>query len=144
MRRDVPWCPVTVRHARRSVRSTLRPDGEPLNEAAARELGEETGLAVLPQELGRRIAVSSGYAELGWAKGIFRDDYFLYRVASHDVDISGLEPYERSELAGHRWWTVDELASTTDTVYPYGLVPLLTDLLAGRIPERPVQLPWHH
>jgi hypothetical protein len=29
-------------------------------------------------------------------------------------------------------------------VYPFGLVPLLGDLLAGRRPPEPVVLPWHH
>lgn len=33
--------------------------------------------------------------------------------------------------------------ATADTVYPYGLAALVTDLLAGRTPQRPVRLPWH-
>ncbi|MGH3342715.1 MAG: hypothetical protein ACRDPK_07510 [Carbonactinosporaceae bacterium] len=75
---------------------------------------------------------------------MFRDDFFLYRTGTHDVDTSGLETIERQQLDGHRWWTLDELAATTETVYPLGLVALLCDLLADRIPAEPVQLPWHH
>ncbi len=119
-------------------------DGESLPEAAARELREETGLAVAPHDLGSLVAVTSGYADLGWASGTFRDDFFFYRVAAHDVDTSGLEAVERSQITAHRWWTVNELASTSETVYPFGLASLLTDLLADRIPDEPVRLPWHH
>ncbi|GLZ05208.1 hypothetical protein Acsp03_26740 [Actinomadura sp. NBRC 104412] len=118
--------------------------GEGLAEAAARELREETGLAVEPAELGAPVAVTSGYADLGWIRGTLRDDFFLYRTHAHEVDTAGQEDFERSQLTGHRWWTVDELATTQDLVYPLGLVPLLRELLAGRVPAEPVELPWHH
>jgi hypothetical protein len=60
------------------------------------------------------------------------------------VDTRGLERYERSYLLGHRWWTVPELAATTETVHPSGLAALLRELIDGRIPPEPVRLPWHH
>ncbi|MGE5830214.1 MAG: NUDIX hydrolase [Micromonosporaceae bacterium] len=118
--------------------------GESLSQAAARELYEETGLAVTGDQLGRPVAFATGHAELGWANGLFRDDFFCHRVDAHDIDISRMEARERRHHAGHRWWTVDELVATTETIYPYGLVGLLTELLAGRVPQPAVQLPWHH
>src|SRR5256885_1032711 len=66
-------------------------DGEPLAHAAARELAEETGLRRSPEQLGPVVAHTGGYADLGWARGVFRDDFFLCRVDSHEVDTAGLE-----------------------------------------------------
>jgi 8-oxo-dGTP pyrophosphatase MutT (NUDIX family) len=118
-------------------------NGEPLDAAAARELREEVGLSVAAPQL-RAVAYSGGYAGFDWAQGIFRDDFFLHRVDAHEIDTSGMEDLEAGQHAGHRWWSVDELRATTETVFPLGLAGLLADLVGGRIPAEPVELPWHH
>lgn len=46
--------------------------------------------------------------------------------------------------AGYRWWPIADLAATDETVYPFGLAELAAELVAGRAPADPVQLPWHH
>lgn len=118
--------------------------GERLARTAARELREEIGLVVAAAALGRPVATTSGHADLGWARGRFRDDFFQHRVTNHLVDISRMERLERTSYRGHRWWGVDELAATDEEVFPLGLSSLVADLLAGRVPARPVRLPWHH
>ncbi|MFF0454621.1 NUDIX domain-containing protein [Nocardia africana] len=114
-------------------------------EAAARELGEETGLRVGTADLGPQVAVAAGHLDIpGWLSGMFREDYFFYRLPTTgaDLDTSGLLSYESTAIDEFRWWSIDELASTDQQVYPLGLAGLLGELLAGRIPAEPVTLPW--
>jgi 8-oxo-dGTP pyrophosphatase MutT (NUDIX family) len=119
--------------------------GETIEQAATRELWEETGLRIGPDQLGPLVAETSGYADLGWATGMFHDVFYFHR-APHGfaVDISGWQQIEASTMSGHRWWTVEEVEASPRIVFPFELAPLARDLLAGRLPRRPVRLPWHH
>ncbi|MEV4537115.1 NUDIX domain-containing protein [Asanoa sp. NPDC049518] len=118
--------------------------GESSAEAAAREVREEIGLAVAPDDLGRPVAYVAGYADLGWARGVFRDDFFVLRVDAFEPDTSAMLDHEAAYHVGHRWWTSAELAVPSETVFPYGLAGLVGELGAGRRPVRAVELPWHH
>jgi ADP-ribose pyrophosphatase YjhB (NUDIX family) len=112
--------------------------GENLRSAAARELAEETGLAIPENELvgpmwRRRVVFSfDGRTYDG-------EEWFFLATAPGgngkpvqiSVSTTGFTDLERRTVDGHKWWTTEELRATKETVYPVQLAELLPDLLTG-------------
>ncbi|MET8475140.1 NUDIX hydrolase [Streptomyces sp. NPDC006422] len=113
---------------------------ETREEAALRELAEETGITdvELGPVLWQRIC-SFPFAGRRWDQDEW---YFLARTstvsAGHgEINATGLTDLERRSVAGARWWTCGELAEAHETVYPTRLAGLLKRLLDEGPPSRP-------
>jgi len=99
-------------------------NGETFEEAALRELEEETGFSGhdLTGEAGRRsfeLQLTSG--EVVWAE----ERYFMVRANRNSISDTGWTENERDVMADHHWWSERELRKTNDTIFPDGLVDLL-------------------
>jgi 8-oxo-dGTP pyrophosphatase MutT (NUDIX family) len=100
-------------------------EGETPAAGAARELFEETGLKVEPDDLGE--PVHHDVAEFSYENRQYRQeqDFFLLRVPQWQVDTSGFDAAEQRSITDHRWWSAAELDATTEQIYPIGLADLL-------------------
>jgi len=108
-----------------------RDDGETPQQTAARELREEAGLDIAPEELGEPVwhQVTTFSFDGYW----YRQDqeFFLHRVSvpAFEVSIAGHDEVEQGSISGYRWWSVPELLATTEAFYPVELPALLRELL---------------
>ena len=99
--------------------------GETAEQAAIRELAEETGLVLDPAVLRGPIAhrtVVHGYSD----KIVEQDEtYFVATVAPFVVDVTGHTVDEQTTFIGHQWWSREEIRSTSARVWPTSLIDLL-------------------
>ncbi len=110
--------------------------GESYEEAAVRELAEETGLtsAILGpcvwrrQHLGRFNGNSFHAVERA----------YLVRVPEFEPDSDGWTPLEQQVHVGMRWWTLEELDASTEELSPRRLPELIRQLLANGPPAEPI------
>jgi 8-oxo-dGTP pyrophosphatase MutT (NUDIX family) len=99
--------------------------GETPEQAAIRELHEETGIIV--DDVGASVGERSYKMRLPSGEVVAgHETYFLVRIASAaDISRDGWTKLETEIIAEHRWWTVDDLRATSETVYPINLMTML-------------------
>lgn len=113
--------------------------GETYIEAAAREIREETGIADFV--LGPVVWVREGVMRMP-EPTLFKEWYVLARCDGAEPSRAGWNAFERELIDDIRWWTLAELTTTPDRVFPPGLARRLPPLLAGRLPSEPELIPW--
>ncbi|MFC5724143.1 NUDIX hydrolase [Streptomyces gamaensis] len=111
-------------------------EGEDHEAAVRRELHEELG--VVDAELGPQIAERSQQHEVGEQTVLQAEQYYLVRLVIDAVDLA--RATQPDTIRALRWWTVTELRTTTETVYPSGLAEFIASLLTDGTPQTPVTL----
>jgi 8-oxo-dGTP pyrophosphatase MutT (NUDIX family) len=103
-------------------------EGETSEQAAVRELLEETGLRLAVEHVGP--VVHTRLTEFSFGGSAYRqsEDYFLVRTRSFAAAPTAHSDLEMMAVLGTRWWTREELRGTRERVYPQELVSVLERL----------------
>jgi 8-oxo-dGTP diphosphatase len=101
--------------------------GESFADAGRRELFEETG--ILRDVVGQEVAEREFVLQLHDGEHVMAEErFFLVRVADQSLSRDHRTPIEIEVMANHRWWSVEELKSTRETVFPETLLTILASI----------------
>jgi 8-oxo-dGTP pyrophosphatase MutT (NUDIX family) len=101
--------------------------GESFADAARRELFEETG--ILMDAVGQEVAEREFVLQLHDGEYVMAEErFFLVRVADQSLSRDHWTPIEIEVMTDHRWWSVEELMSTSEAVFPETLVAILASI----------------
>jgi 8-oxo-dGTP pyrophosphatase MutT (NUDIX family) len=105
-------------------------NGETLEQAAIREVKEETGLLI--SDLGP--VVMTRHVDFAFEGDSYDQDetYYAVTTAPFVPDTAGWTKVEQQAMSGWRWWSVDELRATDEIVFPEGLSALVERVLEER------------
>lgn len=114
-------------------------EGEKPEDAALREVAEETGI-VIPS-LGHKLWIRESRFHYKGRDHHREDHVFLGRITDTAPKVA-LKPTENEKagLIERRWWSAAELRQCTDKLLPAQLPGLLDELLEGKLGTTPLNL----
>jgi len=102
-------------------------EGETFEQAAIRELEEETGIQVV--SVGSHVGQREFVLQLPSGEHVVADErFFLVEVSDISLSRDGWTIEETQVMADHRWWLPDDLARTSATIWPGNLLMMIRGL----------------
>lgn len=95
--------------------------GESYEQAALRELFEETGL--IRTTAGQQVTSRNFKMMLPSGETVLAEErFFIIHADKSDIDRARWTDNEKKVIREHRWWAIEELRQTNEMIFPLDLI----------------------
>ncbi|WP_390904157.1 NUDIX hydrolase [Serratia quinivorans] len=101
--------------------------GESYKQAAVRELQEETGIVC--NEVGQCVAQRNFEMMLPNGEMVeAQEKFYVVRVRHREINTDRWSGEEKRVISEHHWWSIEELRTTDEIVYPENIAEILESI----------------
>lgn len=112
--------------------------GETVTGSALRELTEETGIKKDDVKFGPVVWLRELDLVIYTKPVQIKEQYILAHTIKYEVTPTNLTDYEINIVKELRWFSLDDISNSKETIYPPNLKTLLKDVISNIIPQKPI------
>ncbi|QQR48727.1 NUDIX domain-containing protein [bacterium] len=113
---------------------------EPLHDAALRELYEEAGIKTHEVELGPVVWTNEVDLVIHGKPIHLYQQFIVARTQQHTVSLDNATPEEQDVVKELRWFSLKDIQTSNETIFPTFLTDYLPSVIAGHYPPKPLYL----
>ncbi len=113
-------------------------EGGNFEQALKRELFEETGLifnSIGPWVWTKEVVFNGKKGDF-----VSYERYYLIKSDNTDISVENMTLDDVRTLNGYKWWSIDELLSSSEEFFTPQIGNLLLEVITGNIPNRPINI----
>ena len=113
---------------------------ESIQQAALREIHEETGITKEEIELGPIVWFGELDLVLAGTLTHIKQRFIVARTKQKNVSLENLTQAEQAVVKKVDWFSLEEIKNSTEVIYPVLLPQYLPDIISGKYPEQPIEI----
>ena len=113
---------------------------ESVQEAAIREIYEETGIIKEELELGPIVWFGEYDLILSSIKTHNKQQFMVVKTPRNNVTLDYLTPEEKVVIKDISWFSLEKIKNSSEIIYPIVLPDYLGDILDEKYPEKPFEI----
>jgi 8-oxo-dGTP pyrophosphatase MutT (NUDIX family) len=114
--------------------------GESVQEAAIREVFEETGIAKEQIELGPIVWFGEFDLVLAGKPTHLKQKFMVAKTKQKDVSLCNLTEPEQAVVEKLAWFSLEQIINSDEIIYPVVLPDYLPDIISGNYPDQPFEI----
>lgn len=115
-------------------------EGESMQEAALREIYEETGMAPEQVELGPIVWFGEFDLVLADIPTHIKQTFIVAKTKQNHISLDYLTKEEKEVIKKIAWFSLEDIKNSTEVIYPVVLPEYLPDILSGNYPAEPMEI----